>query len=133
MEVNKFSYIHIWENYNIPLYLNPTLSDNDIQELNAMSRSSASKKSVQVRPDSKGRITLGRFAEGVSSFRVSEQPGGAVLLEPMVEIPAREKWLFENKTALESVKRGLDQSAKGETRSRGSFAKYADESDEKDE
>lgn len=95
-----------------------------------MSRSSANKKTIQVRPDSKGRITLGRFAEGVSSFRVSEQPGGAVLLEPMVEIPARESWLFENKAALQSIRRGLAQSAKGETRSRGSFAKYADEKDE---
>ncbi|MBI3555779.1 MAG: hypothetical protein HY074_05920 [Deltaproteobacteria bacterium] len=95
-----------------------------------MSRSSAIKKTVQVRPDSKGRITLGKLAEGVSSFLVSEQPGGAFLLEPMVEIPAREKWLFENKRALESVKTGLAQSARGEVRSRGSFAKFAGEKDE---
>ena len=95
-----------------------------------MPRSSASKKAFQVRPDSKGRITLGKLAEGVSSFMVSEHPGGGYLLEPMVEIPAREKWLFENKAALSSVKRGLAQSAKGEVRSRGSFAKFADEKDE---
>lgn len=95
-----------------------------------MSRSSALKKTVQVRPDSKGRITLGKLAQGVSSFLVSEQPGGGFLLEPMVEIPAREKWLFENRRALESVKTGLTQSAKGETRTRGSFSKYADEKDE---
>lgn len=95
-----------------------------------MSRSSANKKVVQVRPDAKGRITLGKLARGVSSFMVSEQPGGGFLLEPMVEIPARESWLYENKAALESVRRGLAQSAKGETRSRGSFAQYADEKDE---
>ena len=95
-----------------------------------MSRSSASKKVVQIRPDAKGRITLGKLAEGVSSFVVSEQPGGGLLLEPMVEIPARESWLHKNKAALASVKRGLAQSAKGETRSRGSFAKYANEQDE---
>ena len=95
-----------------------------------MSRSSAIRKAVQVRPDAKGRITLGKLAEGVSSFTVSEQPGGGLLLEPMVEIPAREKWLFENKAALSSVKRGLAQSAKGELRSRGTFAKFADEKDE---
>lgn len=95
-----------------------------------MSRSSAIKKPVQVRPDSKGRITLGKLAEGVSSFLVSEQPGGVFLLEPMVEIPAREKWLFENKRALESVRTGLAQSAKEKVRSRGSFAKYVDEKDE---
>lgn len=95
-----------------------------------MPRSSALKKQVQVRPDSKGRITLGKIAEGVSSFIVSEQPNGAYLLEPMVEIPAREKWLFQNKAALKSVETGLAQSAKGELRSRGSFSKFADEEDE---
>lgn len=96
----------------------------------AMSRASASKKIVQVRPDSKGRITLGKLAEGVSSFTVTEQPDGGFLLEPMVEIPAREKWLFENKAALSKVKRGLAESAKGTVSSRGSFAKFADEKDE---
>lgn len=95
-----------------------------------MSRSSASKKVVHVRPDAKGRITLGKLADGVSSFLVSEQPGGGYLLEPMVEIPAREKWLFENKAALASVHRGLEQSANGEVRARGSFAKFADEKDD---
>ena len=95
-----------------------------------MPRSSAAKKVIQVRPDAKGRITLGKLAEGVSSFRVSEHSDGGLLLEPMVEIPARESWLFENKPALESVKRGLGQSAKGETKSRGSFAKHVDEKDD---
>ena len=85
------------------------------------------KKTIQVRPDSKGRITLGKYAEGISSFRLSEQADGAFLLEPMVEIPASEKWLFENKKALNSVKKGLSQSASGKTKSRGSFAKYTDE------
>ena len=97
-----------------------------------MSKPSSAKTYMNVRPDSKGRVALGKLAKGVSSFQVVEQPGGAVLLEPMVEIPAREKWLFENKAALQSVKRGLSQSAKGETRSRGSFGKFASE-DEKDE
>ncbi len=85
------------------------------------------KKIIQVRPDSKGRITLGRFAEGISSFRLSEQPNGAVLLEPMVEIPANEKWLFENKKALKGLKKGLSQSASGKVKSLGSFAKYTNE------
>jgi hypothetical protein len=45
-----------------------------------------------------------------------------IILEPMVEIPAREVWLYENKAALEKVKKGLSQ--KG-TIKRGSFAKYS--------
>ena len=95
-----------------------------------MSQSSAGSKVVNVRPDAKGRITLGKLAEGVSSFRVSERPGGGLLLEPMVEIPAREKWLLANRPALESVKRGLSQAGKGQAKSRGSFAKYVDAKDE---
>lgn len=99
-----------------------------------MSHSSANKKIVRVlRPDSKGRVGLGSLADGVSSFRASPQLDGAILLEPMIEIPAREKWFFESKTASESVKRGLIESGKNETLSRGSFAKYINESDTKDE
>lgn len=96
-----------------------------------MPRTSVARKIVQVRPDSKGRIALGKLAQGVSSFLVSEKPGGGFFLEPMVEIPAREKWLFGNKAALESVRRGLTQSAGGELRSRGSFAKFADDEDDR--
>lgn len=92
-----------------------------------MSQPTSDRTAIQLRPDAKGRITLGKIAEGVSSFRVSEQPGGAYLLEPMVEIPARESWLLKNKTALASVRKGLSQSAKGELRSRGSFTKFTEE------
>lgn len=82
----------------------------------------------QLRPDSKGRITLGKLAEGVSSFRARRTDDGSIILEPFTEIPAREKWLFDNPSALGAVKAGLEQAAAGKTRSRGSFAKYADES-----
>lgn len=81
----------------------------------------------QVRPDSKGRINLGKLAEGVSSFHVRRADDGSIILEPFAEVPAREKWLFDNPSALGAVKAGLEQAAAGKTRSRGSFAKYADE------
>lgn len=96
-------------------------------EIIKMPQLTSGRPAIQLRPDAKGRITLGKIAEGVSSFRISEQPGGAYLLEPMVEIPAREGWLLRNKTALASVKKGLSQSAKGESRSRGSFAKFTED------
>lgn len=47
----------------------------------------------------------------------------------MVEIPAREKWLFENPEAVASVRRGLADAKAGRTQSLGSFAKYAKEDD----
>ena len=84
-----------------------------------------------LRPDSKGRITLGKLAEGVSSFRAVRQADGRILLEPFVEIPAREQWLFRNKKALASVKRGLAEAQAGQVKSLGSFARHADsEADE---
>lgn len=85
---------------------------------------------LTVRPDSKGRIALGRLAKGVSSYRVREDADGTLVLEPYTEIPAKEQWLYENRAARTSLKRGLDESAAGKTKSAGSFAKYADDSDE---
>ncbi len=84
---------------------------------------------TQVRPDSKGRVTLSKLTEGISSFNVSKDEHGRLLLEPMVEIPAREKWLYDNPAALASVQRGLADAKAGRTKSLGSFAKYAKEDD----
>ena len=81
----------------------------------------------QLRPDSKGRITLGTLAQGVSSFRVSHLADGNIILEPFAEVPAREAWLFENPVVLEAVKTGLRQATEGSSRSLGSFAAFADE------
>lgn len=85
-------------------------------------------KLIKVRPDSKGRISLGRIAEGVSSYTVVKDRG-RIILEPNVEIPAREKWLFDNKTALKKVRKGLEESSEGQVTSRGSFAKFVDDED----
>lgn len=81
----------------------------------------------QLRPDSKGRISLGKLAEGVSSFHARRMEDGSIILEPFTEIPARERWLFDNPVALSAVKAGLGQAAAGKTRDLGSFAQYADE------
>ncbi|MEX1117963.1 MAG: hypothetical protein WEB60_04135 [Terrimicrobiaceae bacterium] len=81
----------------------------------------------QFRPDSKGRIALGKLARGVSSFRARRTDDGNILLEPFTEIPARESWLFKNAPARSAVQKGMEQAAKGKTRSLGSFARYVDE------
>jgi len=83
------------------------------------------------RPDAKGRVALGDLTKGVSSYKVFvDKTSQRIVLEPFVEIPAREAWLFENKEALASVKRGLKQSAAGETRSLGSFSKFLTDEDD---
>ena len=82
------------------------------------------------RPDAKGRVALGDLTKGVSSYKVFvDQTSRCIVLEPFVEIPAREAWLFENKDALAQVKRGLAQSAAGQARSLGSFAEFLTDED----
>ena len=66
----------------------------------------------KLKPDNKGRVTLGPLAEGVSSFLVTKDKHNRIILEPYVEVPAKEKWLFENKIALNKVKKGLDDAKK---------------------
>lgn len=83
----------------------------------------------QLRPDSKGRINLGKLAEGVSSFRARRADDGSIILEPFAEIPAREKWLFDNPVALSAVKVGLDQAAAGKGVYLGGFSQYLDDGD----
>ena len=82
---------------------------------------------ITVRPDSKGRIALGAFAKGVSSFRVHKEESGKLVLEPFTEIPLREQWLYKNPQALESVKQGLKDSAAGRIYDLGDFTQYAND------
>lgn len=82
-----------------------------------------------VRPDDRGRIALGRALTDLedASFNVYRDESGRIVLDPQVSIPASEAWLFRNKTALASLRRGLAQAATGKTRSIGSFAAHADD------
>lgn len=82
-----------------------------------------------VRPDEKGRVCLGELAKGVSRFRVSVDEHNRIYLEPYVEIPAREQWLFKNKAVLDQLKEGIDDAAAGRVSDRGSFATFLDEDD----
>jgi len=66
-----------------------------------------------VRPDSKGRITLGHLADGVSRYVVSETKDHKIILIPYTEIPAHEKWLLNNKKVLNKVNQGLKEAAMG--------------------
>lgn len=78
---------------------------------------------IKLTVDSRKRISLTKLlpAGKISSVKAFKEED-RIILEPMVEIPAREAWLYENRTALEKVKKGLSQ--KGVIKGR-SFAKYA--------
>lgn len=60
---------------------------------------------IILRPDSKGRLNIGDFAQGVSSYRVEIGANGILTLFPYVEIPFGEKWIFDNKELLEKLKK----------------------------
>lgn len=77
-----------------------------------------------LKPDAKGRIQLGSRTKNIVRYKVIEENDGKIILLPEVAIPADEVWLYKNKEALEAVKQGLEQSASGQTKKRGSFAKY---------
>ncbi len=89
----------------------------------------ANTPTITVRPDAKGRIALGALAKGVSSYRIQQGEGGRLVLEPYVEIPAEERWLYKNPVALAMVEQGLRESAEGKTVRMGSFAHYLDDED----
>jgi len=67
------------------------------------------------RPDDRGRITLGSsLTSGVSRYDVFvDEESGEVLLRPYKEIPAREAWLYDNKTAHGLVVKGLEAAKAG--------------------
>jgi hypothetical protein len=82
-----------------------------------------------IRADSRKRLALGRALDDLddASFNVYRDEQGRIILDPQVSIPASEAWLYRNKKALQSVRRGLSQAADGKTARAGSFAKYADD------
>ena len=79
-----------------------------------------------LRPDIKGRVTLGNLAKGVSGFEVQvDAENHKIILSPLKEVPAQEQWLYLNETAIKKVKLGLKQSEQGKLVYKGSFAKKA--------
>src|SRR5471032_1850517 len=80
-----------------------------------------------VRPDDRGRVALGKALKdlGDASFDVYLDGEGRIVLDPQVSIPASEVWLYRNRKALSSLRRGLAEAAAGNARVIGSFARHA--------
>jgi hypothetical protein len=76
------------------------------------------KKPLSLTLDSRNRVCLTPFLpEGleITSYK-AYQEGDKIILEPMVEITAREAWLYQNPKALASVLEGLKQAEEGKVR-----------------
>ena len=78
-------------------------------------------------PDSKGRVTLGALSRGATGFRVTVDKKHRIILDPVMEIPLRERWLYENPKALASLRQGLKELAEGKKLTKMSFLKYLDD------
>lgn len=94
--------------------LNTPIADTNFQEIKHSSRA-----------DDRGRLTVGAVAKK-KNYRVMINELGQILLDPIVNIPEREIWLWKNQSALSSLKHGLEEAKAGETQDYGSFAEYAD-------
>jgi hypothetical protein len=70
-------------------------------------------RSVPVKVDGRGRVSLGKtFAHRLVLMK--RLAPDRVQIELAEAIPAREAWLHKNKAAAESVRRGLEQTGRGE-------------------
>lgn len=79
------------------------------------------------KPDAKKRLSIGQaMEEAAAAYNIYRNPLGQIVLDPVKAVPVYETWLFENKGALASVKRGLADSAAGRTKNLGSFAAHAE-------
>ena len=63
--------------------------------------------------DNRNRLTIGELAQGFNRVKLYKSELGEILLKPVVEIPASELWLFNNKEALEDVQKGLKDLSEG--------------------
>lgn len=90
------------------------IGSSDFQEIKPSSRA-----------DDRGRLTIGAVAKR-KNYRVMINRSGQILLDPIVNIPEKEVWLWKNQSTLNSLKRGLKEAEAGETQDLGSFAEYAD-------
>jgi hypothetical protein len=85
--------------------------------------------------DSKFRICLGNLLskeerDQLSSFRVSRQSDGKIVLDPLIEIPAREHWIYKNPKALASLMKGIEDAKAGRIVEMDiDFSQFLDEDD----
>lgn len=83
---------------------------------------------VGVKVDSKRRLLLPKgYVGGDNIFHIYVNKFGQIVLDPQVNVPASEAWLFENEPALASIDNGMREVKEGLTINRGSFANFVDE------
>jgi hypothetical protein len=90
-------------------------ADNNHGEIRPTTqRETMTNSSMEVELDSRQRLPLAKVIQGSQHrFRVDVQPGGELLLTPLVSISERELAMLKNPEAMASLKEGLDEAAEG--------------------
>lgn len=78
-------------------------------------------------PDAKKRLSLGEALAGGVAYNIYRNTLGQLILDPVKTIPLSEAWVWEDPTAIASIRRGLEQAARGETHDLGDFSRFAKE------
>ena len=63
--------------------------------------------------DQKGRMLLGSHLAG-RMVLVDDSDPNRIIITPAIAIPESEAWLYENKVALDRVRKGLEQAKQGQ-------------------
>ena len=75
--------------------------------------------------DSKNRVTLGgkilklitaQTGTVTAGFQIFLSKEGDILLRPMVSIPTREAWIYQNSEVLKLIRRGLAEAKQGKVK-----------------
>ena len=90
------------------------------------------KQHIKINMDNLQRVSLTRLLSKeerklFSSFRAYKEEDGRIILEPLIEVPAKEHWIYKNPVALASLMQGIEDAKAGRIKDRGSFAQYAKE------
>lgn len=78
-------------------------------------RKQVHQKEIKLPLDTRNRVCLTQLLPKnlqISSYR-AHMEGDKIILEPMVEIPSEEHWLYKNPKAMASVKKGLNDIKEG--------------------
>lgn len=114
--------------------MKPTLQDK--KKIRSRPKNFHKKKEsirATVNMDNKQRVSLTRVLSKeekslFNSFRMYRD-GGRIILEPVVQVPEKDHWIYKDPKALASLMKGIKDAEEGRLHDLGSFAKYADENE----
>jgi len=78
--------------------------------------------------DTRRRVNLSKLLPKGNIHAVTAyKEGNKIILEPMIEIPAHESWLYENPKALKSIQKGIKEAKEGKLKDRPSYGEFAND------